>query len=195
MYLIVRIPRSASQSFPHAIELARMAPSFTREGHGDDWSDVAMFTELPQSLDLAVRLIDAVVDIPDVWVSMHAKRVAGITNFWSALIHYRESLDALDPRQYCAATAKRYTDVRGCPDHAWLSPCQFICPRCIGVERHRGAESVQAEVQALAVQTKVDWCHNLRCAQVLTRAIGLNGLIGGSARSSAAGHCIADTTH
>jgi hypothetical protein len=179
MNLIVRIPGSASQSVPHAIGLARMAPGFMhdvrggydyrtmntlfmREGHGEDCSDVAIFPDLPQSLDVAIRLIEAVVDIPNIWVSMNARRVAGITKFWSVLICYRDSLDAPDPRQYCAGTSKRFTDIRGCPDHACLSPCQFICIRCMDVERDRGAGSVRAQLDALAVQAEVDWCPNLR---------------------------------
>lgn len=51
---IVRIPGSASQSFPHAIDLARMALSFTIEKPRDDCNYVAIFTWLRRSLDLAV---------------------------------------------------------------------------------------------------------------------------------------------
>ena len=162
MNLIVRIPGTAMQSFSDAISLARMAPSFSIEEHADRRSYVAMFADLPRSLDLAVRLIEAVVNIPGIWVSMNARRVTGITKFWSALICYRESLDESDPRQYCAGTARKYTDVRGCPDHACLSPCQFICTRCVSVERDRGRESVQPQLQALAIQAEVDWCPNLQ---------------------------------
>lgn len=165
MNLIVRIPGSASETFSDAVSLARMAPNFTIEGHGDGCSYVAAFTDLPQSLDLAGRLIEAVVNIPDIWVSMNAKRVAGITKFWSALICYRESLDEPDPRQYCAGIARKYTDVRGCADQACLSPCQFLCTRCVSIERDRGRDSVQAQLEALAVQAEVDWCPNLQLSR------------------------------
>jgi hypothetical protein len=85
-----------------------------------------------------------------------------LTRFWSALLCYQESLDGLDARSYCASKSAKLSNVAGCPDRTCLSHCQFICTRCLGVERDRGAESVQAQLQELAVQAEVDWCPNLR---------------------------------
>ena len=56
MNLIVRIPEPAAAACPDVLILARLAPPFTMEGQGQDRTCVAIFTDLPESLDLAVRL-------------------------------------------------------------------------------------------------------------------------------------------
>ncbi len=162
MNLVVRIPESASASFPDVLALARLAPSFTVEGQGLDRTCAAIFTDFPESLDLAVRLIGEVINIPDVWVSINARRVVSLTRFWSALICYRESLDEPDSHAYCRRKSAKFSDVAGCPDRACLSHCQFICTRCLGVVREPGAPPVSAQLLAIARQAEVDWCPNLK---------------------------------
>ena len=162
MKLVVRIPESATDSFPDVLSLARLAPSFTIEGQGKERSCVAIFTDLPQSLDLAVRLIGEVIKIPGLRVSINARRVMSLTRFWSALICYRESLDEPDPRVYCVRKAARFSDVAGCPDKTCLSHCQFICTRCLGVIREHGTPPIPTQLKAIAVQAEVEWCPNLK---------------------------------
>lgn len=162
MNLVVCIPESAAESFPDVLSLARLAPSFTIEGQGKERSCIAIFTDLPRSLDLAVRLIGEAVNIPGVRVSINARRVTSLTRFWSALLCYRESLNEPDPRGYCVKQSARLSGLSGCPDKACISHCQFICTRCLGVIRERGAPPIPTQLEAIAVQAEVEWCPNLK---------------------------------
>lgn len=162
MNLIVCISEYRVESFPDVLMLAKLAPTFTVEGHGQYRTCVAIFADVPRSLDLAVRLIGEVINIPGVCVSIDGRQVRNLTRFWSALLCYHESLDEPDVRSYCASKSAKLSDVAGCPDHTCLSHCQFTCTRCLDVERDRGAESVHAQLQELAVQAEVDWCPNMR---------------------------------
>jgi hypothetical protein len=123
---------------------------------------MAIFPDLSLSFDLVERLIGAAAELPDVQVSIDERPVEGLTKFLSALRCYRESLAELDPQAHCARQAARIGDAGSCPDRACVSHCQFICFRCLGVARERGAPPVAVQLQAIARQAEVEWCPNLR---------------------------------
>lgn len=161
MHLSVRISQPKVEASPAILNLVRAAPIHV-EGEGKAKAYVATFANLPHSLDLAVRLIGEVVDLPDALVVMNGRRVANLTRFWSVLICYRDSLREPDPEAYCLRRSARVSDVSGCPDRTCLSHCQFICTRCLQVIRESGAPPVSAQLLAIARQAEVDWCPNLR---------------------------------
>ncbi|WP_447976960.1 hypothetical protein [Candidatus Nitrospira bockiana] len=165
MRLVVRIPEQSCQTYPDAACVARLAPNARLEGEGDQRALVATFDRLPEDLDLAVRLIAEVVPVPDVWISINARRVVSPTRFWSALICYRDSLDEPDARTYCAQKSAQCSDAAGCPNRTCLSPCQFICTRCLSIVHERGSPPLAAQLEAIAVQAEVEWCPNLTVAR------------------------------
>ncbi|MGH7165246.1 MAG: hypothetical protein ACREIS_06955 [Nitrospiraceae bacterium] len=161
MRLSVWIPQFEAEASPAILNLVRAAPIHV-EGEGDAKAYVATFANLPQSLDLAVRLIGEVVDLPDVRVAINDRPVANLTRFWSVLICYRDSLGEPDADAYCLRRSARVSDVSGCPDRACLSHCQFICTRCLQVVHESGAPPVSTQLLAIACQAEVDWCPNLK---------------------------------
>jgi hypothetical protein len=162
MHLVVHIPASAEESFPDVLPLARLAPSFTTEGEGEEKIWVAVFIDLPRSLDLAVRLLGEVVNIRGAWASINARRVGSLSKFWTALLCYAESFSEPDARAYCLRKSARLSDLSSCPDDTCVSHCQFICTRCLGVSREQGAPPLGLQLREIARQAEVDWCPNLR---------------------------------
>lgn len=163
MRLIVWIPESKAEAFPAALGVARLAPAFRPvEGEGPSRAYMAVFGDLPQSLDVAVRLIGELINLPGTRVIMNGRPVANLTKFWSGLICYSESLEERDPQAYCTRKAARLGEASGCPDRACLSHCQFICTRCLQIVRESGAPPVSEQLRAIAVHAEVDWCPNLR---------------------------------
>lgn len=163
MRLSVRIPESDASAAAAALGLARMAPAFQlTRGDGRPRGYLAIFPDLPQSLDLAVRLIGEAVFLPDVLVQIRSRTVVNLSKFWSALLCYRENLLAPDPKAYCARLSARLSSVSGCPDRTCVSHCQFICTRCFQVIRESGAPPVAIQLQEVACQAEADWCPNLR---------------------------------
>jgi len=161
MHLSVRIPESDAARFSTAPILARLAPDFHTEGEGKALAHVATFADLPDYLDVAVRLIGEAINLPDVQVTVNSRRVANLTKFWTALLCYRDSLAEPDPKAYCARLSARLSSLSGCPDRTCISHCQFICTRCLGVARETGAPPISTQLRAMAVQAEVDWCPNL----------------------------------
>jgi hypothetical protein len=159
--LVIHIPRSTTELFADILPLARLAPIFSVEGVGESSAFVAVFPDLPRSIDLAIRLVDEASKVQGPWINVNGRRVMRPTRFWTALLCYRESLAEAGTRDYCADQARRVADVGGCLDRPCLSRCQFMCTRCLAVNSERGATSVLAQLQAIAIQAEVDWCPNL----------------------------------
>lgn len=164
MLLRVQIPEADAVSNPVALSLIRWVPATYVEREGEDRVRVAVFANLPKSLDVAIRLIGEAVEMPRARVSVNDRPVASINKLWSALNCYRESLAEPDRQAYCARRAATVSDVGACPGKACISHCQFICTRCLQVSRELGAPPVSAQLHQIAVQAEVDWCPNLRLA-------------------------------
>lgn len=162
MRLVLRIPQSESETLPLVLSLARSAPKFRLETDGRSPAYIAIFPDLSLSFDLVERLIVAASELPDVQSSIDGRPVDGLTKFLNVLRCYRESLAVLDPQAHCASRAARVGDVGGCPDRTCVSPCQFICSRCLGVARELGAPPISVQLREIARQAEVEWCPNLR---------------------------------
>ncbi len=161
MEISVRIPEAEAASSPTFLSLIRSVPASYVEREGGTRTHVLLFTNLPVSLDLAIRLIAQAVDLPQARVMVNDRPVVSLNKFWSALNCYRDSLTESDLEAYCARRAARVGDAGACPDRACLSHCQFICTRCFEVTRERGAPPVSLQLQQIAIQAEVDWCPNL----------------------------------
>jgi hypothetical protein len=135
---------------------------FRAETEGRTQAYRAFFPDLSLSFDLVERLIEAAAELPDVQVSIDDRPVKSLTKFLSVLKCYRESLCELDPQAHCTRQAARIRDVGSCPDRDCVSPCQFICMRCIQVVREIGAPPLRDQIKAIAIQAEVEWCPNLR---------------------------------
>lgn len=162
MNLTVRIQESDAAKLSTARILARLAPAFHTEGEGKALAHVATFADLPDYLDVAVRLIGEAINLPGVQMTVNARPVVNLTKFWSALLCYRDSLLEPDPKAYCARLSARLSSLSGCPDQTCVSHCQFICTRCLGVVRETGAPPVSTQLQRIALQAEVEWCPNLK---------------------------------
>lgn len=143
-----------------------MAPACVVEAEEEGPDYVAVFDDFPQSVDLVIRLIDGACDLRDVRIMVDARPIVSRMKFHSALQCYRESLCAPNPEVYCAQQAKKVGENGGCPDRACVSHCQFICSRCLGVARERGAPPISVQLMEIARQAEVDWCPNLRIAKL-----------------------------
>ncbi|MBM4121228.1 MAG: hypothetical protein FJ249_01370 [Nitrospira sp.] len=173
MPLTVWIPESSAATATLALGLARMAPTFDSV-QSEDGTRVyfAAFADISQTLDLAVRLIGEVINIPGVHATINGRHVRNFNLFWSALLCYRDSLREPDPVAYCAQVSTRLGDLSGCPDRGCLSHCQFICTRCLGVVRETGAPPISTQLREIAVQAEVDWCPNLTLPPVRRETSG-----------------------
>ncbi len=163
MHLTVRIPETDDAPLSAAIPLARLAPAYALlGGSGTEKIHVATFDDLEQSIDQAVRLVDAVIGLPSVRVSINHWPVANLTKFLSTLLCYRESLGERDKAAYCERQADRVGEAAGCPVWTCQARCPFICTRCLQVVRLEGAPPVTDQLRAIAVLAEVEWCPNLK---------------------------------
>jgi len=162
MRLTMGIPEAQMAEAPGVLRLMRMAPACRVEADEEGPIYVAVFDDILRSIDLVVRLVEAVLDLRGVKIAVEARPVLSLTKFHNALLCYRESTDAPDVEAYCAAQAATVGDAGGCPDRTCLSHCQFICSRCLGVARERGAPPISVQLRKIACQAEVDWCPNLR---------------------------------
>lgn len=157
------IPESGEDACLTFLGLARSAPIVSQfEGYGGSVTYVVTIPDLRESLDLAVRLMSEAVKLPGIRVRIADREVVSVTRFWSALMCYAESVREPDPRAYCVRKSARLSGFSGCPDKTCISHCQFICTRCIGVTRERGAPPIATQLREIARQAEVDWCPNLR---------------------------------
>ena len=164
MYLTVWLPESAVVAAPAALAAARFAPIFHRidKGEGGAKAYLAVFADLPVGLDVALRLIGEIVDLPDVRMGINGRRVVSVTKFWNALLCYRDSLWEQDKEDYCARQADRVGEAAGCPVWTCQARCQFICACCFQVVRKSGAPPVADQLREIALQAEVEWCPNLQ---------------------------------
>lgn len=166
MHLTLRIPASEAGDCPETLRLIKAAPTTYVERdiggcRGGGRTYVVHFTDLPESIDLALQMIAATVDLPQLRVLVNDRLVTNLSKFWSALNCYRDSLAVVDVEAYCARRAARVGEAGACPDRACLSHCQFICTRCLQVTRERGAPPVSLQLRQIAIQAEVEWCPNL----------------------------------
>lgn len=156
--LTVRIPETEAASCPAALSLIQAAPlSFVcRDGL------LVVFPGLPRSIDLALRLLGVVIDFPVLHLTVNERPVVSAVKFWTALNCYRDSLEAPDPAAYCTHQATRVSDAGGCLVRGCVSHCQFLCTRCLQVDRSRGAPPLAHQLRQLAIQAEVEWCPNLK---------------------------------
>jgi hypothetical protein len=166
--LTIAIPEARLLEAPAVLRLIRMAQSSDMEADDQGPAYVACFEDLPQSVDVIAQLIWESADPNGIRISIDGRSIASPVKFYNALLCYRESLGAPDAAAYCAQRAERVGDAGECPDRMCLSHCQFMCSRCVGLARERGAPpiSVQLQGQGIARQAEVDWCPNLRIAKL-----------------------------
>ena len=157
----VVIPESEAEAFSQALVLARKAPIWEIKGAGKGKTQTAIFPDLTDSLAVVVPLIGELTNLPGARVTIDEREVSSLTRFWTALICYQESLAEPNPHEHCLRFSARLNQFGGCPDQTCLSPCQFLCTRCIGLTTGKGGRSLEAQLADLARQAEVDWCPNL----------------------------------
>lgn len=155
------IPESEAEAFSHALVLARKAPILETKGDGKGKTQTAIFPDLTASLATVVPLIGELTNLHGARVTIDERQVSSLTRFWTALICYQESLAEPNPHEHCLRFSARLNQFGGCPDQTCLSPCQFLCTRCIGLATGKGGRSLEAQLADLARQAEVDWCPNL----------------------------------
>lgn len=165
MRLTIAIPESHLVAAPAVLRLIRMAQASDMEADDQGPSYVARFEDFPQSADVVACLIEWVWDLQDIRITVDGRSVVSPVKFYNALLCYQESLGAPDTAAYCAQQAAKVGDAGACPDRACLFHCQFICSRCLGLARERGAPPISVQLQGIARQAEVDWCPNLRIAK------------------------------
>lgn len=157
----VVFPESEAEAFSHALVLARKAPILESKGEGKGKTQTAIFPDLTASLAVVVPLIGELTNLRGARVTIDEREVSSLTRFWTALICYQESLAEPNPHEHCLRFSTRLNQFGGCPDQTCLSPCQFLCTRCIGLATGKGGRSLEAQLADLARQAEVDWCPNL----------------------------------
>jgi hypothetical protein len=143
-----------------------MAPACDVEADEQGASYVALFDDFPKSVEIVVRLIEEAWDLRDVHITLEGRPVVSRINFYIALRCYHESLGASDPEAYCRQQAAKMDKDGGCPNQSCVTHCQFICARCVGLSRDRGAPPIPIQLLELARLAEVDWCPNLCITKV-----------------------------
>ncbi|MEK6787051.1 MAG: hypothetical protein AABY61_16375 [Nitrospirota bacterium] len=166
MHLSIAIPEAQVVEAPALLRIVRMAPACDVEADEQGASYVALFDDFPKSVEIVARLIEEAWDLRDVRITLDSRPVASRINFYAALRCYHESLSAPDAAAYCLQQAAKVGTDGGCSDRSCLSHCRFICSRCVGLSRDRGAPPVSIQLLELARRAEVDWCPNLRIAKV-----------------------------
>ena len=165
--LSVAVPESDTEAFLTAIGLARRAPIFETFGTGAERSYRATFTDVTQSLDVVIRLIGELSRCRGAQATIDDQEIMSLPRFWSALICYQESQAEADPRQHCLRVSARLNHAGGCPDESCVSPCQFLCTRCLGLSPGKRSLSMKTQLKDLARQAEVAWCPNLGLSDFL----------------------------
>lgn len=165
MRLSIAIPEAQILAAPAVLRLIRMAQASDMEADDQGPAYIACFEDFPQSVDAVTQLIWESADPHGIRITIDGRPVVSPVKFYNALLCYRESLGVPDPAAYCAQQAAKVGDAGECPDRACLSHCQFICSRCVGLSRDRGAQSIVQQLAELARHAEVDWCPNLRVAK------------------------------
>lgn len=167
MRLSIAIPEAQLVEAPAVLRLIRMAQTSDMEADDDEGPTyVACFEDFQNSVDVIIQLIWESVDPQGIHITIDGRPVMSPVKFYNALLCYRESLGVPDAAAYCAQQAARVGDAGECPDRTCLTHCQFICSRCLGVSRERGAPPMSVQLQGIVRQAEVDWCPNLRIAKL-----------------------------
>jgi hypothetical protein len=166
VHLSIAIPEAQVVEAPALLRIVRMAPACDAEADEQGASYVALFDDFPKSVEIVVRLIEEAWDLRDIHITLEGRPVVSRINFYAALRCYHESLGAPDAKAYCLQQAAKVGTDGGCPDRPCESPCQFICSRCVGLSRERGAPPISIQLLEMARRAEVDWCPNLRIAKV-----------------------------
>lgn len=143
-----------------------MAPTCDVEAGEQGALYVALFEDFPTSAEPVTRLIEEAWDLRDVRILLEERPVASRINFYIALRCYHESLGAPDAAAYCRRQSAKVGADGECPDRSCVSHCQLICSRCVAISRDRQAAAIQTQLIDLARHAEVDWCPNLRIANV-----------------------------
>ena len=166
MRLSIAIPEAQVVDAPALLRLVRMAPACDVEADDQGPIYVALFDNFPTSAEVVARLIEETWDLRGTRITLNDRCIVSRVNFYAALRCYHESMSAPDPEVYCLQQAAKVGTDGGCPDRSCVSHCQFICSRCVGVSRHRGAQPVPMQLLEIARHAEVDWCPNLHIADV-----------------------------
>lgn len=165
MNLVVHLPGTVEVEDSSVLSLAQRAPTFTSEWADGKLTHIAIFHDLPRSLDLAVQLIGESFLIPGAWASVNARPISSLTKLWNRLECYRESLAAADPLGHCTGKAAYFHSSVGCESQRCPVPCQFICSSCLTVsEEEMGMEAGPTAEAARAAE--IDWCPQLALSGV-----------------------------
>jgi hypothetical protein len=162
MRLTVGVPESEAAATPAILRLIRAASAWQVEAEEEGPVYVAVFDEFPRSLDPVIQLLDAASDLSRVQVSIDGRQVANVTELWSVLLCYQESLGEQNKEAYCARRAGQVGEAAGCPVRTCVVRCPFICARCFQVVRERGGLPMIEQLRHIAIQAEVEWCPNLR---------------------------------
>jgi hypothetical protein len=165
MNLVVHLPRTVEVEDSSALSLAQRAPTFTSEWADGERTHVAVFHDLPRSLDLAVQLIGESLCVPGAWASVNARPISSLTKLWQRLECYRESLAATDPLGHCTEKAAYFHSSVGCESQRYPVPCQFICSSCLTVSEGKAGMEAWPTAEA-AVDAEIDWCPQLALSEV-----------------------------
>ena len=166
MHLSIAIPEAQVVDAPTLLRLIRMAPVCDAEADEQGAEYVAFFDDFPKSVGIVARMIEEAWDLRDVHITLEGRPVVSRINFYAALRCYQESLSAQDAKAYCLQQAEKVGADRGCPERSCQSHCRFICSRCVGLSRDRGAPPIASQVLEMARRAEVDWCPNLRITEV-----------------------------
>lgn len=164
MRLSIAIPEAQVVDAPTLLRLIRMAPTCDVEGDDQGAEYVALFEDFPTSTEIVMRLIEEAWDLREVRITLEGRPIVSRINFYIALQCYHESLGAPNAAAYCHQQSAKVGTNRGCSDRSCVSHCQFICSRCVGVSRHRGARPISVQLREMARYAEVDWCPNLHIA-------------------------------
>ncbi len=165
MGLSIAIPEAQMVEAPTLLRLVRMAPTYDIGSDEQGAEYVAFFDDFPKSVETVMRLLEEAWDLRDIRIMLEERTVVSRIHFYAALRCYRESLSASDAAAYCRQQASKVGTDGRCPDRLCLSHCRFICARCVGLSRDRGAPPITSQLSELARRAEVDWCPNLPFAE------------------------------
>lgn len=170
MRLSIAIPEAQMLDAPTLLRLVRMAPVCDAEVDEQGAEYVAFFDDFPTSAEIVMRMIEEAWDLQDVHIILEGRPIKSWINFYVALRCYHESLSAPDVKAYCRQQVANVGAEGGCSERSCLSHWRFICSRCAGLSRDRGAPQISSQLWELARQAEADWCPNLRLARVMRRS-------------------------
>jgi hypothetical protein len=161
MNLVAHIPHRGTEPDSSALSLAQRAPTYTVEWVHAERVGVAIFSSLPNGIDLAVQLIGEAIHIEGAWASVNAKPISSLTKLWQRLDCYRGSLERADSNRYCHEKSALFNTLVGCEQHLCPVPCQFVCTPCMRMMQEGSEVTLMQRYDVAAVLAEIDWCPNL----------------------------------